>query len=162
MSLDIKMKKILPIILIIVTIPIYTYDLFLLFRMFIQTENAGDLVKEENSFSIGKLLLHAAPVKFEEKGRSPFVPNTIAVKPAIPVESKPSPAVSLKEASKPPSIVITGIMWNHSSPVAMLTLPDGSSAVAKVGQSFGGIVVKKIEKNRILVNSEGKEFWIER
>jgi hypothetical protein len=53
-------------------------------------------------------------------------------------------------------------MWNPSSPVAMVKMPDGASTVAKPGPVIGNIRFKKIEKGRILVSSEGKDFWIDR
>lgn len=157
------MKKILLITLIIISIPLYSYDLFLLFRVFISSEENDLDIQRSTNFSFDKLLMNAAPVRFEDKGKSPFVPYKVTPKPVVTVSPKlaASPS-SAKEPPKPPAIVITGIMWNPSSPVAMITLPDGSSAVAKAGQNFGSINVKKIEQNRILVVNEGKEFWITR
>lgn len=158
------MKKILLITLILISIPLYSYDLFLLFRVFISSEKNELEIQRSTNFSFDKLLVNAAPVRFEDKGKSPFVPYKVTPKPVVTVSPKKLAATpsAAKEPPKPPAIVITGIMWNPSSPVAMITLPDGSSAVAKAGQKFGSINVKKIEQNRILVVNEGKEFWITR
>ena len=70
--------------------------------------------------------------------------------------------VAVKESPKPPSIRITGIMWNPTSPVAMVSMPDGASTVAKAGMTIGEVTFKKIEKNRIQVAYNGKDFWIDR
>ena len=155
------MKKILTILLVITAIPLYTYDLFLLLQNVFPSMGKDKTYKTEEHISYDKLLVSAAPVKFEVKGRSPFVPQKIVPKPVVKAVPKQT-AAPAKEPPKPPSIVITGIMWDPSNPVAMLTLPDGSSTVAKAGQSFGAITIKKIEKNRIQIISDGTQFWINR
>jgi len=53
-------------------------------------------------------------------------------------------------------------MWNPANPIAMLTLPDGPSNAVKSGQTIGNIIVKTVEKNRVLIVYEKKEFWISR
>jgi Na+-translocating ferredoxin:NAD+ oxidoreductase RnfC subunit len=76
--------------------------------------------------------------------------------------SKVKKTIILKEPVKVPSVTVNGIMWNPQNPLAMLGMPDGTSAVAKVGQVIGEITIKKIEKTFVVILFEKKEYRIER
>jgi len=111
------------------------------------------------------LALRAARVvRFEKKGRSPFLAHAAPPKRAKPVRRRRKPAPKVVKPAKEttmPTVTITGIMWNPSNPVAMVRLSDGSSAVAKAGMTLSGdIMVKKVEKQGIRVVWEGKEVFV--
>jgi hypothetical protein len=149
-------------LLIIVAIPLYLWDSYTLFSGLFGSKKPASkhapilLVSDD-------LALSTATAHFETKGRSPF----------LAYKEKPKPIDSLlvrtkkQSASKPaaptaplPKIIISGIMWHPTSPIAMVTLPDGSSSTVKTGQTIGIFKFKTIEKNRVLVIVDGSEFWI--
>lgn len=118
---------------------------------------------KDRNLSIDKLVLNTIPVSFKKGNRDPFSPyKKEPVKTVVVTQKKPVKDIPKKEPPKPPSITITGIMWNPSNPIAMVKMPDGASTVAKPGVVVGNITFRKIEQNRILVTNEGKDFWIER
>lgn len=157
------MRKKLVILLIFIAVIVYGYNIWLIVRgvygggSSVPVETGNKPVKEHIELP-GMRVVH-----FEEKGKSPFTAYKEAPKPVVvnkPVQPK---IVRQSTEAKPPRIQITGIMWNPSNPMAMVTLPDGSSAVAKAGQSLaGGIEVKKVEKERIQIVYEGNVFWIKK
>lgn len=155
-------RKIL-ILLIIIAAALYSYVAFLLAGgSFSKPAKIEDTKKSEN-LSFDKLVLNTIPVHFENKNRDPFIPyKEKPVKITGFVAQPIAKAFPKKEPPKPPSITITGIMWNPSNPVAMINMPNGGSAVAKPGLVIGDITFKRIEQNRIQVVCEGKEFWINR
>jgi hypothetical protein len=101
-------------------------------------------------------------VHFEKKGRSPFLPYPVSDIPRQVDVLKVKKTNTPKEPVKAPSVTVNGIMWNPQNPVAMLGMPDGTSAVAKVGQVIAGITIKKIEKTFVIIIFEKKEYRIER
>lgn len=158
-------RKILLVVLILIAVPVYVYDSFLVWRLV--ADRTDDRPSGESAETISVEALSNYPSsRYEKKGRSPFLAYAQKPKP----KPKPTPSRRpVRRVSKPektviaPSVTITGIMWNESNPMAMLTLPGGSSTAARVGQALsGGINVVKIERNRIQVEYEGKRFWIER
>ena len=155
------MRKIFLLVLILGAAGIYVYDALLLVQP--QKADVETKVKEQATvLSLDKLLADAKPVEFVVKGRDPFAPRKIELKPVV---MSSSPSASTQKVRTPtdqklPSITISGIMWNPTSPIAMMTLPDGSSIVAKPGQVFGDITVKKIEKTRVQIVFQKKEYWI--
>jgi type IV pilus biogenesis protein PilP len=158
------MRRAALVLLILAAIGLYSYDAWLLFGMFVGRSSEGQVDGNAgNSGADTDFVLRAARVvRFEEKGRSPFLAHAAPPKPVAPVRPKrvvrrPEPAPE----KKMPTISITGIMWNPANPVAMLQLSDGSSAVAKAGMTLpGGIVVKKVEKQGVRVVWEGREAFI--
>jgi hypothetical protein len=158
------MNRKLFIILVVIAVALYSYVAFLLTGGSLSSTVKKEIVKNEKKVNLDKLVLNSAMVHFENRGRDPFIPYK-----EIPVnlitKEKPKEFVAIapkKEPPKPPSIAITGIMWNPTSPVAMVTLPGGTSTIAKAGITVGDITFKKIEKNRIQITSGGKDFWIDR
>jgi hypothetical protein len=149
-------------LLIIVAIPLYLWDSYALFSGIFNSKkpaskHASTLLASDD------MTLSLATVHFETKGRSPF----------LAYKEKPNPIDSLlvrtkkQSAPKPaaptaplPKIAISGIMWHPTNPIAMVTLPDGSSSTVKTGQTIGAFKFKTIEKNRVLVIVDGNEFWI--
>jgi hypothetical protein len=159
------MRRPILVALVIIAVPLYCYVIYLLLGSFLSTGKSGEMISaKENTFSIEKLLINSSLVRFEERGRDPFTPYIEApkVKSLAANKTKLVSSYVKKEPVQAPSIGITGIMWNDANPVAMITLPDGSSAMAKKGQSFGAICIKAVEKTRIQVSSGGKDFWINR
>lgn len=155
------MRKIFLLVLIIGAAGIYIYDVLLLVHP--QKAVVETKAKEQATIlSLDKLLADAKPVAFVLKGRDPFIPRKIEPKPVI-VSSSPSTStqkVHTPTDPKLPLITISGIMWNPTSPIAMMTLPDGSSIVAKPGQVFGEVIVKKIEKTRVQIGFNKRDYWI--
>lgn len=153
------MRKYLIPILIITAAIIYSWDALL----FVRPRSEGIIAKREKKaeLSIDKLIAGSRPVRFVNKGRNPFFSRRIEEKPAagrpVPVEVS---VKMLNEEPKPPDIKVGGLIWNQDAPLAMITLPDGSSGVAKVGDNFGDITVKKIEKNRMLITCRKRDYWI--
>jgi hypothetical protein len=150
------MRNSIVIALVLIAIGIYGWDALLLTKSPGSEQNAGQ-IGETESISLEKCLATADQVRFVEKGRDPFTPRRPVPK---PVSAMKSPASETKTDPAGPKVKISGIMWNKSSPIAMIILPDGSSAIAAPKQSFGDITVKKIEQNRILVGYNKKEYWI--
>ena len=148
-------------ILIIVAIPLYLWDSYALFSGIFGSKKPSKhapivLTPQDAALSI-------ATVHFETKGRSPFLAFKEKPKPrdSLLVRSKKQSAPKPAAPTAPlPKIVISGIMWHPTSPIAMVTLPDGSSSTVKTGQTIGIFKFKTIEKNRVLVVVDGSEFWI--
>lgn len=155
-------RKIL-IILVTTAVLLYSYVAFMLAGGTLFALKDKTVEKKRVEISVDKLVLSAVPVKFEENKRDPFMMFEQKPSKQVAVVSKHIAKVTpKKEPPKPPSIKITGIMWNPGNPIAMVTMPDGVGIVAKNGMTAGNITFKKIEQNKILVLSEGKEFWINR
>ena len=158
------MNRKLFVILAVVAVALYSYVAFIL--------AGGSLPKQvkrnsanNNTVHVDKLVLNSVLVHFENRERDPFLPYKEKPKQPAVIQEKPKKVpvvVAVKESPKPPSIRITGIMWNPTSPVAMVSMPDGASTVAKAGMTIGEVTFKKIEKNRIQVAYNGKDFWIDR
>lgn len=160
------MKKYLTIILIIIAIPIYVYDIY-----HIVGARMGNGAGEENAGGVSSpsddlfalVMQGTGQVSFVEKGKSPFeiyktIPKPVRKAPARRPKPKPKPV----KVEKPlPRVTINGIMWSESNPVAILVLPDGSSVVANAGKELsGGLLVKKVEQTRVQLVHEGREFWV--
>jgi hypothetical protein len=157
------MKKRILILLIILAIPLYSYNIYLLVRNTFSPAEKTNL-KNDVQQSFDQLIHRSRNVVFTKKDRSPFsshkdivaVKNIIQEKRPVPV-----PVTPRKQVTKP-SITLTGIMWSPKNPLAMILLPDGTSAIGKEGGIYGTITIKKIEQNRIQVLHEKNLFWIER
>lgn len=150
------MRKAIIIILVLGAAGIYTWDVLLLVKSSGDRAETAAINRKREAISIDRLLAQAEPVRFVEKGRDPFSPRQKAVAAVQTVKG----SAAGKTEEKAPVVTITGIMWNASSPLAMITLPDGSSTVAKEGQSFGDITVKKIERTRVQIVYNKKTYWI--
>lgn len=158
------MRKILTILLIVIAIPLYAWDVYLLLAGFHGGGRGGD-ESVPAAAAVETPRMAALPVvRFVKKGRSPFLAEAPKPKPVVKkAPAKKRVARKPQGEVKPPRVTITGIMWNPSNPVAMLTLPDGSSTVAKAGQELsGGIAVKAVEKNAVVLRYEGREFRIKK
>jgi hypothetical protein len=154
------MRKILLVLLAVAAVGVYTYDAFLLVKPSAADKTATKK-QARDDVSIEKLLARSQPVRFVKSNRNPFLPrreNSTAKAPGNSAvkTSSPAPIVSA------PAVTISGIMWDPASPLAMIVLPDGSSAAVKAGQTVGEISVKKIEKERVCIVFKNKTFWISR
>jgi hypothetical protein len=159
------MNRRLLVFLVIIAAGLYSYVAFLLTGGTHDTPAKKSSTNITKNISIDNLVLHSVMVHFKKSDRDPFLPYE--EKPVQTVVKNEKPKGSLvpvikKEPPKPPSIIITGIMWNPTSPVAMVTMPNGANTVAKTGVTIDEITFRKIEKNRIQVTSNGKDFWIDR
>lgn len=161
------MRRVIIILLTVVAIPLYAWNVYVLVAGALSKQTQrGTIPKSTPQQSVettlDQLIAAARPVVFTIHGKNPFVAYVEQPKPVVKQTAAPTPKAPPKPSIPPPSIVITGIMWNATSPVVMLKLPDGTSAVAKAGQDLGVAVVKRVEKNRALFRYEGGEFWVER
>jgi hypothetical protein len=158
------MRKVIIIILVVVAIPIYTYNMYILLR---GTFSAGVDKKNtvtyntDTAVDIHAMIAVSKTVHFEKKGRSPFIPYPVSDQPVKRIQVQKSQIVP-KEPLKAPSIIINGIMWNPQNPIAMLSMPDGSSVMAKTGQVIANVTIKKIEKTFIVAVFDKKEYRINR
>jgi type IV pilus biogenesis protein PilP len=158
------MKRLLIILLILIAVPLWVWDTHL-----VLTAAFADKNKKHASDKSAKIAptfaMSLGEVHFVEKGRNPFTAYKETPKPKSPSpDSKKKVAQATQAApATPPPITINGIMWNESNPIAMLNLADGSSTVARKGQTLsGGITVKTIEKNQVEVEFNGKSFWLKK
>jgi hypothetical protein len=142
------MRKTLIAILAVIAVGVYTYNAFLLVRPGAQQKTEGKK-RTQDDISVEKLLARSQPVLFAKSDRNPFGKSGGKI-------SAPVPSVAA------PAVTISGIMWDPVSPLAMIVLPDGSSAAVKAGQTVGEITVKKIEKERVCIVFKNKTFWISR
>lgn len=159
------MKKVLTILLICIIVPVYIWDVWLIVGgLYGKSAKSSSTGKQVESIVDDISFANLRIVHFEKKGKSPFIAYKVKPKPVVkkaPVKKKV--VKKPKEQVKPPRITITGIMWNPSNPVAMVTLPNGTSTVAKVGQTIAdSIEVKKIEKSRMQIVYKGNVFWIKK
>jgi len=156
------MKKTVTIILILIAIPLYVWDGYLIYRVWAPTSTVHLRELTDDQKNIDYLTVHAArSVSFTEQGRSPFLAYKPRPKPKVVPRKKVQPKPKVVKKVLPPRIVITGIMWNPTSPMAMVTLPDGSSTVARAGMRLNGeIEVKTIERTRMEIMYKKKTFWI--
>ncbi|MGA2508408.1 MAG: hypothetical protein ABSF80_13135 [Chitinispirillaceae bacterium] len=153
------MKKVLIIILVIAAVAVYTWDTYQLVR---PSESVQLSVKNEKSeaLSIEKLLASSQKVHFVKTNRNPFLPyhqGAVSV-----LTQKGGVKTNQESPTNCPKVSINGIMGDQASPLVMMTLPDGSSAAVKVGQTVGDITLKKVEKDRVLIVFQKKNFWINR
>lgn len=158
------MKKVITILLICIAVPVYIWDAWLIIGgMSGKPLKSKISATQSESISADLSFANLRIVHFEKKGKSPFIAYKVKPKPVVkrvPVKKK-KVVKKPKTEAKPPRIKITGIMWNPSNPIAMVTLPNGTSTVARVGQTIAGsIEVKKIEKNRMQIVYKGNVFWI--
>ncbi len=157
------MKKVLIILLIIIAVPVYIWDVWLIVDgMYGRSPERSTVTATGESVTADISFANLRIVHFNKKGKSPFIAYKVKPKPVVrkaPVKRKI--VKKPKTEAKPPRITITGIMWNPANPIAMVTLPNGTSTVAKQGQTIAGsIEVKKIEKNRMQIVYKGNVFWI--
>ena len=155
------MKKIILLIFIIIAVPYLSWQIWL----FVGKTGIEDDNNELHSRGSDNIFMQDSMrvAHFSKKGKSPLVPYKVKPKPKRPKKQIKKIQRKPKVEVKPPRIKVTGIMWNPSTPVAMVTLPNGTNTVAKPGQALaGGITVKKVEKNRIQVVYKGTSFWINR
>jgi hypothetical protein len=158
------MKNKALIILILIAIPLYIWDSHALLSGIFDggrptTKKNYDVLRH-SELTLPNLVVH-----FENKGRSPFIAFKEKPKPIeqpSKADKKPHLPKTGLVTAQVPKISVTGIMWHPTNPIAMITLPDGSSSTIKTGQTIGGFQFKKIEKNKVLVASNGSEFWIEK
>ena len=158
------MKNKMAVLLIVVAVPLYLWDSHVLL--------SGLFGKGKRPFKPPAVVLQSddfqrptAIVHFVNKGRSPFAAYKDVPRPAAAMKAvakKPQPAKTVSVPLHPPKITVTGIMWNPTNPIAMVSLPDGSSAAVKLNQVIGNILITKIEKTRICVVVDGAEFWVQR
>lgn len=155
-------RKLIIIILIIVAIPLYIYNTFLIIRGIRGEKPVVEkpLTKVTKKPDLSKQLVQSP--RFIEKGKNPFL--AYKEKPKAPRKKKKKKVVRIVKTPskvKPPRITISGIMWNPANPLVMLILADGTSTVVKRGQKVGdGIEVKTIEKNRVQITYQGHSFWL--
>jgi hypothetical protein len=157
------MKKKAVLFLIAVAVPLYIWDSHILLSGFF-TSKKQTVRQAAIAPAARALVVSTPPMHFQSRGRSPFCAyrempkpvdaTTVKVKKTVP--AKPAPAVA------PPKITVNGIMWHPTSPIAMVTLPDGSSTTVRAGQTVGAFRFKTVERTRVLVIAEGGEFWIEK
>ncbi|MGA2506123.1 MAG: hypothetical protein ABSF80_01425 [Chitinispirillaceae bacterium] len=149
------MKKILIIVLVIAAVAVYTWDTYLIVR---PAESVQLSVKGEKAeaVSVEKLLAGSQKVRFVKTNRNPFLPYRQDALSNRGVKTKQENPVDC------PKVTVNGIMGDQASPLVMMTLPDGSSAAIKVGHTIGDITLKKVEKDRILIVFQKKNFWINR
>ena len=158
------MKRILIIILVIVAIPLWIWNSYVVISAFLKgpkdkTVIVAPLVVQKNTAGF------AISSSFAVKGKSPFVAYKELPKPANATIQPKKNAIAPVTTTpiKPPDVSVNGIMWNANNPLAMLKLPDGSSTVVKQGQELsGGIVVKTIEKNQVEIVVNGQSFWLKK
>lgn len=159
------MKRILTIILVIVAIPLWIWNSYVVISAFLKSPKdktvlVAPLVVQKNTVS------SVISSSFNLKGKSPFIAYKELPKPAvtaIPPKKNAANTLVTTAPIKPPDVSVNGIMWNVNNPLAMLKLPDGSSTVVKQGQELsGGIVVKTIEKNQVEIVVNGQSFWLKK
>jgi hypothetical protein len=156
------MKKKTVLFLIALAIPLYIWDSHVLLSGYFGSKKHD--FRQAAAMPAAQAFAFSVPaIHFQSKGRSPFVAYKEKPKPAGAPEGSGKKNAAPKPAAPavpPPKITITGIMWHPTSPIAMVTLPDGSSTTVKAGQTVGSFKFKTIEKTRVLVIAEGGEFWI--
>jgi len=158
------MKKTATTLLIIVAVAVYSWDTYQVLRTFLGKEGGSSKGSLEAIASADFVMpAFGRPVVFEHTTRSPFdahpVDMTAVQRVATSTGSRPAKTTSANVQA--PNVTINSIMWSAQSSVAILTLPDGSSAVAKPGEALpGGFVVKKIEQSRVVITYQGKDFEV--
>lgn len=153
------MKKLLVLLLCIVAIPLYTYNILLLTKVVLPWHTAkADKQMQENRHTFEQLLIAAKPPHFVSRGRSPFTLNAKQkiVGKKIPVKAKKRPA---PKKTVEPIVRVTGIMWHPENPVAMVKVNNGGTSMVRLGHTFaGGIKVTAIHKKSVTVLVDGKSF----
>ncbi len=155
------MKRTILILLILATIGVYSWDVYLLIGRGVGfiSDRGPDSVQGVAVITAGLPVLREA--RFEVKGKSPLLAYKEAPRPPKPPVVRPVVAKP-KFKVHPPAVTVTGIMWNPQKPLAMISLPGGGSTVAAVGQEHNGIAIKKIEQSRIQIEYQGHRFWIDK
>jgi hypothetical protein len=154
-------RKILIIALIIAAAAVYSWDTYLLVRQSTSVRLSAKSEKTD-AVSVEKLLAGSQKVHFVKTNRNPFLPHPQAHAEVSSFPQKGGVTIKPESPVNPPNIIINGIMGDQASPLVMMTLPDGSSAAVKVGQTIGDITLKKVEKDRVLIVFQKKNFWINR
>ena len=143
-------------ILLVLAVPLYLWDTHTLLSGLFAHKKASAVQSQGITAAPYPMLLNSP--KFVEKGRSPFLPFKEIPQPIA--KQKPVAKTKTSASIIPPKVAITGILWNPTNPIAMMTFPDGSSGAVKAGQTVGNIYIRTIEKNKVLIVYENKDFWI--
>jgi hypothetical protein len=160
------MKRILTILLVIVAIPLWVWNSYVIISAIVKSPKDKTVISAIATMPV-QAASNAIPATFTVKGKSPFVAYKELPKPAItaiqPKKNTVNTAPVNTAPVRPLDVSVNGIMWNTNNPLAMLKLPDGSSTVAKQGQELsGGILVKTIEKNQVEIVFNGQSFWLKK
>ena len=158
------MKKYLLILAIVVGLCLYAWDNLEAWRDQLAHSRGVSNHVTMSSLSIEKLSSQSRAIRFEEKRRDPFTMVTPQVVPVFQSATvNVSPPVVKKDTATAvplPAVSIVGMMWNPSSPIVNLRMPDGSTVLARSGQVVGEITVLKIEQKRVQLKFGTREFWI--
>jgi len=168
--------------LIVVAILVYGWNAISFFKPNFQTAKSTKAPVAEQSAPLAVYIPET--VTFSPVSRSPFegtirhvsvarspkramtttkkASTTAPVTSPTRVQSNPVPTpVAQSQTVEAPRIVINGIMWNSTRPLAMIKLPDGSEQMVKPGDNImGRIDIKQIERNRVQVLYKDQLFWI--
>jgi type II secretory pathway component PulC len=154
-----RMNKWIVLILIIAAVLLYSYNTLLLVGVPLPGKKEERPMQRSASIrSFEQLLVAATPPVFEKKGRDPFTLYIEKPKPLTKVKTSVVPQAA-PQPPQPPPISLTGILWNSSNPVATIVLQGGTTKLVRQGQVMDdGSTIRKIDKNFIVVEAQGKEF----
>jgi hypothetical protein len=105
----------------------------------------------------GAALFARARAPLDTSFRDPFQSYLYAQKPA-PVAAPPTVAKAAAVAVEPPKAVLSGILWGDE-PVAILK-QDGQTELVKKGAEIWDLKVLRIEKTRVMVLKQGRQFTL--
>lgn len=155
------MNKWIVLILIIAAVLLYSYNTLLLVGVSLPGKKEdGTVQRSATILSFEQLLVAATPPVFETKGRDPFTLYIEKPKPFTKVKTSVVPQAA-PQPPQPPPFSLTGILWNSSNPVATIMLQSGTTKLVRQGQVLDdGSTIRKIEKNCIVLEAQGKVFVV--
>ncbi len=73
-----------------------------------------------------------------------------------PFKQVSAPEAQQKPTDKQPTIMLTGVIWDAESPIAIITDSDSNSYIVKVGEKVNSAKVLTIRPKSITIERDGK------
>lgn len=73
-----------------------------------------------------------------------------------PFKQVSAPDIQQKPTDKQPTVMLTGVIWDAESPIAIITDSDSNSYIVKVGEKINRTKVLTIRPKSITIERDGK------
>lgn len=158
------MRKKVIIILLLVAIPVYIWDAWLIFGGKIPFENTRQdknltMQEADTIRPLAILVFHYKPSK-----RNPFLSEIreVPIRQNIVPKNSGQAQKKVPQNTDPPMLIsIQGIMWNATSPVAIIKIGTETQLVRSGDKLANGMIISAIEKHKIKTTFQGKSVWLE-
>ena len=152
-------KRIILAVVVILAVAVWSYNVTLFFpksspikKVFTSTESIKKS-KEDEARPQGLLRgSFAYQAKYKDPFRAPFLKD----------ERKSEKKTKPKVEESPPKYILSGVLWNRSSPLAVISDTSGNSYTVKEGDNLGKVVIIKVSKDEVWYRFKNKIIKIGR